>query len=282
MESCVQYCKYAKDCVGEALYKKLKRKRVAFVGVDNAARSVMAEALAKEINTSPRLGFISAGVRPSEAADPGAVEFLEAENIAWRGRPKGLARIGAVDLFVLMGPEVELPGELEKVETIRWDIPDPRGKGPGEYRRVVEPAPENTGSAGQAGAGGNFSALGHWPVKLHLIPPSADFLKNSDLILAADCVPFAYGDFHRDFLSGRTVAAGCPKFDDVDAYREKIEQMLESVNIRSITVVYMEISCCGGFVRLVREALESSGSGIPLETVRIGVKGEVIKREVMD
>lgn len=142
--------------------------------------------------------------------------------------------------------------------------------------RAGEEAPENGGSAEQAGAGENFTALGHWPVKLRLIPPAADFLKNADLILAADCVPFAYGNFHRDFLRGRAVAAGCPKFDDVGAYREKIEQMLESVNIRSITVVYMEISCCSGFVRLVREALERSGSGIPLETVQIGVRGEFI------
>lgn len=137
VESCVQYCKYAKYCVGEALYKKLKRKRVAFVGLDNAARSIMAEGLAKEINTSPRLGFVSAGVRPSEAVDPGAVEALGVENITWRGRPKGLDRIGAVDIFVLMGPEVELPENLQNAETIRWDIPDPRGKDPGEYQQVV-------------------------------------------------------------------------------------------------------------------------------------------------
>ncbi|MFZ5633332.1 MAG: low molecular weight phosphatase family protein [Bacillota bacterium] len=137
VESCIQYCKYAKYCVGEELYKKLKRKKVAFVGVDNAVRSVMAEALAKEINSSPRLGFVSAGVRPAAAADTGAVEALGAENITWRGRPKDLVRIGAVDVFVLMGPEVELPAEMEKAGIIRWDIPDPRGKDPAEYRRVV-------------------------------------------------------------------------------------------------------------------------------------------------
>lgn len=145
VESCIQYCKYAKSCVGEALYKKLKRKRVAFVGVGNTTRSMMAEALAKEINTSPRLGFVSAGIRPSEAADPGAVEALGAENITWRGKPKDLARIGAVDVFVLMGPEVELPEDLKKVETIRWDIPDPGGNGSGEYQRVLNILKEKIG-----------------------------------------------------------------------------------------------------------------------------------------
>lgn len=150
----------------------------------------------------------------------------------------------------------------------------------------------NEGSTGQAGpdvedrhekAGeaGGFSALSHWPVKLYLIPPAADFLKNADLVLVADCVPFAYGNLHRDFIRGRAVAAGCPKFDDAETYVEKIEQILESVNVRSITVVYMEIPCCSGFVRIVREALERSGIDIPLETVKISVKGCVMDREVI-
>lgn len=137
VESCVQYCKYAKLCVGEELYKKLKRIRVAFVGVGNKVRSVMAEALAKEINESPRLGFVSAGVSPDGEADPEAVEALGAENITWRGKPKDVARIGQVDIFVLMGPEVELPPQIEG-RVIRWEIPDPAGKGAGEYRRVMQ------------------------------------------------------------------------------------------------------------------------------------------------
>ncbi|MFZ5649860.1 MAG: hypothetical protein ACOY4I_03255 [Bacillota bacterium] len=137
VESCVQYCKYAKLCVGEELYKKLKRIRVAFVGVDNTVRSVMAEALAKEINESPRLGFVSAGVSPAGAVDPEAVEALGAENINWRGKPRDVVRIGQVDIFVLMGPEVELPPQIEG-RVIRWEIPRPGGKGAEEYRRLVQ------------------------------------------------------------------------------------------------------------------------------------------------
>ncbi len=138
LESCIQWCKYAKYCVGEELYKKLKRQRVAFIGVDNAARSVLAEALAKEMNTSPKLGFVSAGVSPVEVVDLETVKVLGEENITWRGKPKDVKRIGPVDIFVLMGPEVELPAELEKPAVIKWDIPDPRGKEPAEYRRVVQ------------------------------------------------------------------------------------------------------------------------------------------------
>lgn len=123
------------------------------------------------------------------------------------------------------------------------------------------------------------SSLTNWPVKLYLMPPNAEFLKNADLMLVADCVPFACANLHRDFLPGKAVAAGCPKFDDAEAYREKIEQILESVNIRSITVVYMEISCCGGFVNIVREALHNTATDIPLHAVQIGLKGETIKEE---
>lgn len=137
VESCIQWCKYAKECVGEQLYKKLKRYRVAFVGVENAVRSVLAEALAKDINTSPKLGFVSAGTCPADFVEPVAVEALGAKNIIWHGKPKHLARIGLADIFVLMGPEVELPEELKKTRIIQWDIPDPRGKGFEEYQQVV-------------------------------------------------------------------------------------------------------------------------------------------------
>lgn len=138
VESCIQYCKYAKSCVGEELYKKLKRLRVAFVGIGNSARSAMAEAMAKEINDSPRLGFVSAGVLPEESVDPDTVKALGEKNITWRGKPKSIARIGQADIYVLMGPEVVLPSELENSKVIRWEIPDPRGKNIGEYRRVLQ------------------------------------------------------------------------------------------------------------------------------------------------
>lgn len=137
IESCVQWCKYARYCVGEQLYKKFKRKRIAFAGVTNTVRSVMAEALAREINTSHKLGFISAGVSPSAVIDPLTLEALGSENIYWRGKPKDIAKIGQVDIFVLMGPEVELPPGLESCSTIRWDIPLPGTKDLMEYRRLI-------------------------------------------------------------------------------------------------------------------------------------------------
>lgn len=136
-------------------------------------------------------------------------------------------------------------------------------------------------SSGQTEAAGGYSGLGQWPVKLYLIPPTAEFLKNADLVFVADCVPFTRSSMHSDFFRGKAVAAGCPKFDDIAAYKEKIDQILESVNIKSITVVYMEIPCCSGYVRLVNDAVNRSGQDIPVEVIQIGVNGEILERKTI-
>jgi hypothetical protein len=96
-------------------------------------------------------------------------------------------------------------------------------------------------------------------------------------MLVADCVPFAYGNFHPDFLKGKAIAIGCPKLDDVDAYISKATRILESSDIKSLKVVHMEVPCCHGLVHIAREALRQSGKDIPLESVKIGIKGEILK-----
>jgi NAD-dependent dihydropyrimidine dehydrogenase PreA subunit len=118
------------------------------------------------------------------------------------------------------------------------------------------------------------SALRQWPVQMHLVPPSAPFLQNADLLLAADCVPFAYADFHRDFLQGRALLIGCPKLDDGQAYLQKLIAILNQNDIRSLTVLHMEVPCCSGLIMLARQAIAASGKNVPLETVRIGIQGE--------
>ncbi len=119
------------------------------------------------------------------------------------------------------------------------------------------------------------SELRQWPIQLHLVPPRAPCFQNADLILVADCVPFAYANFHRDFLKGKAIAVGCPKLDDIDAYISKVTQILESSDIKSVKVVHMEVPCCHGLIHVAREALNRSGKDIPLETVIIGIKGEI-------
>ncbi len=120
--------------------------------------------------------------------------------------------------------------------------------------------------------------LSTWPVQLKLLPPNAPFLKNADLLIAADCVPFAYADFHEDMLKNRVLAVGCPKLDDTTLYRNKLAAIFRTADIRSVTVVNMEVPCCFGLHRLVKEALELSGKSIPLRQETISIKGEKISQ----
>jgi ferredoxin len=117
------------------------------------------------------------------------------------------------------------------------------------------------------------SQLRQWPVQLHLLPVQAPFFEDADLVLVADCVPFAYANFHEDFLRGNAVAVGCPKLDDARAYVDKVTQILLRGNIRSLKVVYMEVPCCRGLVQVAQQALANSGKWIPFETVMIPIAG---------
>jgi hypothetical protein len=109
---------------------------------------------------------------------------------------------------------------------------------------------------------------------LKLLPPTASFLKGADLLITADCVPFAYANFHEDMLNDKVLAVGCPKLDDATLYRNKLAEIFRSNNIQSITVVNMEVPCCFGLKRIVQEALELSGKKIPFKQETISIKGE--------
>ena len=120
------------------------------------------------------------------------------------------------------------------------------------------------------------SLLGHWPVQLTLVPPKAPFLQGAELVLAADCVPFAYAGFHRDFIQGHSLLVACPKLDDFPAHLKKLTDILAQSDVKSLTVVHMEVPCCSGLVHMAREAIKASGKNIPLKEVTIGVRGEVL------
>ncbi len=126
-----------------------------------------------------------------------------------------------------------------------------------------------------AEGGARPSQLAHWPVQLKLVPPNAPFFQEADLLLAADCVPFALADFHERFLSGRSVLVGCPKLDDADYYRRKLAAILGESSVRSLTVLHMEVPCCFGLSRLAREALAASGKDIPLRDITVTLNGAV-------
>jgi Pyruvate/2-oxoacid:ferredoxin oxidoreductase delta subunit len=118
------------------------------------------------------------------------------------------------------------------------------------------------------------SMLRHWPVQLTLVPPGAPFLEGADLVLAADCVPFAYAGFHYDFLKEHALLVACPKLDDFQAHLNKLTEILRRSQVKSLTVVHMEVPCCSGLVQIARQALRLSGKDIPLREVTIGIKGD--------
>ena len=120
--------------------------------------------------------------------------------------------------------------------------------------------------------------LSNFPVQIKLAPPNAPYYNGADLLIAADCTAFAYGNFHRDFISGRVTLIGCPKLDGVN-YAEKLSQILGHNDINSITVVRMVVPCCGGLPFAVQSALHNSGKRIPLRIVTITPDGQIIKEE---
>lgn len=119
------------------------------------------------------------------------------------------------------------------------------------------------------------SALGHWPVQIKLVPPTAPFLRGADLLVVADCTPLAYPNFHRDLLKGKVVMMGCPKFDDVQEYITKFTDIFKTAGIKSITTAVMEVPCCSGLPFIVKKALAASGKKIPLEEKVISIRGEL-------
>ncbi len=127
---------------------------------------------------------------------------------------------------------------------------------------------------------GTESQLRQWPVQLHLLNPGASFFKNADVVLAADCAAFAYGDFHNRFLKGKVLAIACPKLDsNKDVYVNKLVSMINEAHINTLTTVIMEVPCCNGLLQLAQKALAVASRRIPLKVVVIGIQGKVLKEE---
>jgi NAD-dependent dihydropyrimidine dehydrogenase PreA subunit len=141
-------------------------------------------------------------------------------------------------------------------------------------RAKAAPLVQPCGCAGNAVQSLNISALGNWPVQLNLVPPIAPFLQDADLLIAADCVPCAYPGFHSDLLKGKVLLVGCPKFDDLSRYREKLLNILRYNTIKSITYAHMEVACCLGLLPVIKDAIASSAGTTAFYDVTISVNGE--------
>lgn len=205
--------------------------------------------------------------RVMENISRGGANVIRAHLAHLRGHGQG-EYLGEA-LAYLKEHKIEIPGDKKAPSAGGSKRPEPCGC-PGA--RVVEfgkgsEAARSRGPVAQ-------SRLGQWPVQIHLVPPSAPFLKGADLLVAADCVPFAFAGFHDELLAGKALLVGCPKLDDTDAYREKFEEIFRRNGIKSVTVARMEVPCCFGLVQLVREAMKASGANIPFHEVEISLRGE--------
>lgn len=152
-------------------------------------------------------------------------------------------------------------------------IPIHGGGCPSAQIRMMQqdPAPRAKSAAGQPAE----SALTHWPVKIQLVPPTAPFLRDADLLLAADCTAVSTAAFHSEVLPGHVVIIGCPKFDDYRAGVEKLALILRDSGVRSLTVVHMEVPCCFGYKKMAAEAMKLSGRDLPIKSIVVTAQGEL-------
>ena len=145
-------------------------------------------------------------------------------------------------------------------------------------REMTFAGTDNAGGDGQAGP--RPSQLGHWPIQLHLISPQAPQYQGRDVLLAADCTAYALGDFHKDYLKGKALAIACPKLDDEqEVYVEKIKALIDEAKINTLTVMIMQVPCCGGLLRLAREAASQAVRKVPIKCMVVGIQGGILKEE---
>ena len=144
---------------------------------------------------------------------------------------------------------------------------------PGSQSRSIH---RDVAAAAQASTAPVSSQLQQWPVQIKLVPVNAPYFDGSNLLIAADCTAYAYGDFHRKFIRGRVTLIGCPKLDMGD-YTEKLTQIIANNNIKSVTIVRMQVPCCGGIEQAAKRALQASGKFIPWQVVTISTDGRILE-----
>ena len=145
---------------------------------------------------------------------------------------------------------------------------------PGSRERIIAPAPVSAMMADTP------SHLTHWPVQMHLVNPNSPVYRGADLLLAADCVAFSMGSFHQDYLKNRALAIACPKLDHgTDIYIDKLVTMIDTAKVNTITVMMMEVPCCGGLMQMVRNALARASRKVPVKSVLVSIDGKILKDE---
>jgi NAD-dependent dihydropyrimidine dehydrogenase PreA subunit len=146
---------------------------------------------------------------------------------------------------------------------------------PGSRERVMAPAPAFAPVTGEIP-----SQLTHWPVQMHLVNPNSPAYRGADLLLAADCVAFSLGSFHKDFLKGKALAIACPKLDHgTETYVDKLTAMIDTAKVNTVTVMMMEVPCCGGLMQMVRTSLARASRKVPVKAVIVSIEGKILSDE---
>lgn len=157
----------------------------------------------------------------------------------------------------------------------------PGGGCPGSQMKQFDSAASEKPATTENNSEKQPSQLAQWPVQLMLVPPQAPYFKDAELVLTADCVPFAYADYHKDYLKGRPIAVACPKLDNLQLYVEKLTQMIKINNFKAIEVMVMEVPCCNGLFQAAVMARQNAGTETPIKVTTIGVRGEVFGTKTM-
>jgi NAD-dependent dihydropyrimidine dehydrogenase PreA subunit len=176
-----------------------------------------------------------------------------------------------------------MPFEISEVHELLHGSKEKKAGKPAEIIGCAGSAPQSFNVAGikmAAPVGKVPSELTQWPVQMHLINPTASYFNGADLLVAADCAAFSYGNFHNDFIKGRKMVIACPKLDQgTDIYIQKLTRLIDEARVNTITVVIMEVPCCGGLSQIVQMATQSASRKVPVKEVVIGIKGEVLAEE---
>jgi len=147
---------------------------------------------------------------------------------------------------------------------------------PGSAARQIRREPEDTASAATV----QRSELSQWPIQMHLINPAASYFQGADLLVAADCVAFALGNFHTSFLKGKKLVIACPKLDShKEVYIQKFIALINQARVNTVTVMMMEVPCCGGLLQLVQQAVEQASRKVPVKAVYVSIQGEILEEQ---
>lgn len=240
--------------------------------IDNKARLVsdlFCDGLGACIGHCPR-SAITVEEREAEPYD----EIKVMENIVKQGKNTTKAHLKHLKDHNEMGYYNKAVEFLKRkgLEKDYWEVEnmmqDSHGC-PGSALREIKRESSNQESNEQT------SALAQWPVQLNLLPVNAPFFNNSHLLVSADCVPFAYPNFHSKLLNGKSLVIGCPKLDDIEVYQEKLAEIFKNNKIKSVTVAIMEVPCCFGLYQAVKQAVEESGKDIPIIKEVVSIDGSI-------